>query len=154
MRIKLGHHFRIATDSTELEREYIDVALRSRFLVRQFWKSASTCYRQSGMQNRSHFLGRMPAWHPWHRNGPIEIAPTAFGSFISEPQNCDRGRLIVAADRERGSRNERYPTTTERLNSSLGSLQYRAMNISQSRVHSPVVSSEKRVYRVRRLGFL
>lgn len=41
-------------------------------------------------------------------------------------------RLIVAAERERRSRNERYLTSTERLNSNLGSLQYQAMNLSMA----------------------
>jgi hypothetical protein len=41
---------------------------------------------------------------------------------------AQRCRLIVAADRERSSRNDRYRTTTERLKPSRGSEQYQAMN--------------------------
>jgi hypothetical protein len=40
--------------------------------------------------------------------------------------------VIVAADKERRSRNERYFTTTERLNVNLGSEQYQAMNLSMA----------------------
>jgi hypothetical protein len=50
--------------------------------------------------------------------------------LIDQPPDAERGRLIVAADRERSSRNDRYLTTTERLNVSRGSLQYQAINRS------------------------
>jgi hypothetical protein len=40
--------------------------------------------------------------------------------------------LIVAADSERRSRNERYFITTDRLNVNLGSEQYQAINLSMA----------------------
>jgi len=40
--------------------------------------------------------------------------------------------LIVAPDKESRSRNERYFTTTERLNVNLGSEQYQALNLSMA----------------------
>ena len=47
-------------------------------------------------------------------------------------QGLGRCKLIVAADKDRRSRNERYFTTTERLNVNLGSEQYQAKNLSMA----------------------
>ena len=65
-------------------------------------------------------------------HSPHLEASVCFRCTIGQPSIAERCKLIVAADKERRSRNERYFTTTERLNVNPGSQQYQAMNFSMA----------------------
>ena len=71
---------------------------------------------------------------------PLTLRIPIASSGLSQPFSADssailriaaRWRLIVAGDRERPSKDERYLRTTERLNANLGSPQYQAINLSR-----------------------
>ena len=75
-------------------------------------------------------MSQLPIFRP-SRFTPFTRRIPIASSGLSQPLSADssaslriaeRCKLIVAADKERRSRNERYFTTTERLNVNLGSL--------------------------------
>ena len=88
----------------------------------------------------------MPACRAQRFTGPSRLTPLTRRipiacSGLSHPLSADssaslriaeRCKLIVAVDSERHSRNDRYFTTTDRLNVNLGSEQYQAINLSMA----------------------
>lgn len=125
-----GHYFRASQTASEQQSDYGCISL------------ATQSAGRDGIQqtlSRS-LLSQFPILLP-SRLTPLTRRIPIANSGLKQPRSAassasrriaERWRLIVAADRERPSRNERYRTMTDRSKQCRGSEQYHSMNFSMA----------------------